>query len=57
MFDPAAWFSGSGSDFQAYFAENVQNVFLGREDPKSGMEGFIRRLNIMLNRPNPLESA
>jgi multiple sugar transport system substrate-binding protein len=57
VFDPAAWFSGSGSDFQAYFAENVQNVFLGREEPQKGMEGFIRRLNIMLNRPNPLESA
>ncbi|WP_108248669.1 extracellular solute-binding protein [Planctomonas deserti] len=57
VFDPAAWFSGSGSDFQAYFAENVQNVFLGREDPQKGMEGFARRLNIMLNRPNPLESA
>jgi multiple sugar transport system substrate-binding protein len=57
VFDPAAWFSGSGSDFQAYFAENVQNVFLGREDPQQGMEGFARRLNIMLNRPNPLESA
>ncbi|MFD3449063.1 extracellular solute-binding protein [Microbacteriaceae bacterium 4G12] len=57
VFDPEAWFSGSGSDFQAYFAENVQNVFLGREDAQSGMEGFIRRLNIMLNRPNPLESA
>jgi multiple sugar transport system substrate-binding protein len=57
VFDPEAWFSGSGSDFQAYFAENVQNVFLGREDPKKGMEGFARRLNILLNRPNPLESA
>ncbi|WP_150308869.1 extracellular solute-binding protein [Planctomonas psychrotolerans] len=57
VFDPGAWFSGSGSDFQAYFAENVQSVFLGREDARSGMEGFVRRLEIMLNRPNPLEAA
>lgn len=57
VFDPAAWFSGSGSDFQTYFAESLGGVFLGRDDPREGMEAFVRRLEILLNRPNPLEAA
>lgn len=32
-YDPDVWFSGAGSDFQNYFSENVQNVFLGSADP------------------------
>jgi multiple sugar transport system substrate-binding protein len=52
-YDPVAYFTGSGSDFQAYFAENVQNVFLGRQDAGTGLDGFVRQINALLAKPNP----
>ncbi|MFD7155277.1 extracellular solute-binding protein [Kribbella sp. NPDC059898] len=53
-YDPEVWFSGAGSDFQNYFAENVQNVFLGSGDPAAGFDAFVVRLNKLLNRPQPV---
>ncbi|GAA2104820.1 extracellular solute-binding protein [Microlunatus panaciterrae] len=53
-YDPVAWFTGSGSNFQNYFAENIQNVLLGQVEPKVGMEGFIARINSLLAQPNPV---
>ncbi len=56
-YDPAAWFTGSGSDFQTYFAENVQGVFLDGSDPVEGIRGFVRRLNVLLAKPNPVAGS
>jgi multiple sugar transport system substrate-binding protein len=53
-YDPEAWFSGSGSDFQTYFMENVQGVLLGQTDAATGLDGFVRRLNSLLAKPNPV---
>jgi multiple sugar transport system substrate-binding protein len=53
-YDPEAWFTGSGSDFQSYFAENVQNVFLGRDKATAGWDAFISRINTVLAMPNPV---
>lgn len=53
-YDPRAWFTGSGSDFQSFFAENVQNVLLGRTAAKDGWDGFVKRLDTMLSKPNPV---
>ena len=53
-YDPEAWFSGSGSDWQTYFAENVQNVLLGRDKAAAGWDAFVRRTNTLLSRPNPV---
>jgi multiple sugar transport system substrate-binding protein len=53
-YDPDAWFSGSGSDWQTYFAENVQNVLLGRDKAADGWDAFVRRTNTLLSRPNPV---
>lgn len=53
-YDPRAWFTGSGSDFQTVFAANVQNVFLGREAPDAGWDAFEARLNTILSKPNPV---
>lgn len=53
-YDPRAWFTGSGSDFQTFFAANVQNVFLGREAPDVGWDAFVDRLNTILSKPNPV---
>lgn len=53
-YDPQAWFTGSGSDFQSYFAETVQNVFLGRDKASVGWDAFIKRLDTLLSKPNPV---
>ncbi|WBQ01925.1 extracellular solute-binding protein [Kribbella sp. CA-293567] len=53
-YDPDAWFGGAGSDFHRYFAENVQNVYLGSGDPAAGFGGFVQRLNVLLDRPQPV---
>jgi multiple sugar transport system substrate-binding protein len=52
-YDPVAYFTGSGSDFQSFFAENVQNVFLGRQDAAEGIDAFVRQINALLAKPNP----
>lgn len=53
-YDPDSWFSGSGSDWQTYFAENVQNVLLGRDKAVAGWDAFEQRTNDLLSRPNPV---
>ncbi|MBT2584851.1 extracellular solute-binding protein [Arthrobacter sp. ISL-95] len=53
-YDPESWFSGSGSDWQTYFAENVQNVLLGRDKAAAGWDAFEQRTNTILSRPNPV---
>jgi len=53
-YDPPAWFSGSGSDFQTYFAENLQSVLLDKTDAREGIQAFVRRLNVLLSKPNPV---
>jgi multiple sugar transport system substrate-binding protein len=32
----------------------VQNVFLGSGDPAAGFDGFVARLNKLLDRPQPV---
>ena len=53
-YDPESWFSGSGSDWQTFFAENVQNVLLGRDKAAAGWDAFEERTNHLLSRPNPV---
>ncbi|WP_458107526.1 extracellular solute-binding protein [Arthrobacter sp. R3-55] len=53
-YDPESWFSGSGSDWQTYFAETVQNVLLGRDKATVGWDAFEQRTNTLLSRPNPV---
>ena len=45
---------GSGSDFQNYFAETVQNVYLDGDDPAEGFRRLRRRVNVLLSKPNPV---
>lgn len=54
-YDPLAWFTGSGSNFQNYFAEYVQGVLVQKQDPAAGFRGFIGRVNELLGQPNPVE--
>ena len=53
-YDPEAWFTGSGSDFQNYFLETVQSVYLNGSDPAEGFAAFVRRVNVQLAKPNPV---
>ena len=53
-YDPKAWFTGSGSDFQTFFAENIQSVLLNKSDARAGFAGFVRRLNVLLGKPSPV---
>jgi multiple sugar transport system substrate-binding protein len=53
-YDPQAWFSGSGSDWQTYFANAVQNVLLGRDKAAAGWDAFVDRTNNLLSKPNPV---
>jgi len=53
-YDPEAWFTGSGSDFQNYFLETVQGVYLEGADPAEGFAAFVRRVNVQLAKPNPV---
>lgn len=53
-YDPPAWFTGSGSDFQNYFRDAVQGVLLSGDDAAAGFDAFIKRLNQLMAKPNPV---
>lgn len=53
-YDPPAWFSGSGSDFQTYFLDTVQSVVLAKDDAAAGIRAFVDRVNTQLSRPAPV---
>lgn len=53
-YDPQAWFTGSGSNFQGYFAEYIQGVLLSGEDAATGFEAFMDRVNTLMSMPNPV---
>lgn len=53
-YDPEAWFTGSGSNFQNYFGDNIQNVLAGRTSPQEGIRGFVERINTLLAKPAPI---
>jgi len=53
-YDPPAWFTGSGSDFQNYFRDGVQNVLLAGDDAARGFGAFIDRINQLMAKPNPV---
>lgn len=53
-YDPSAWFTGSASDFQGFFAENLQSVLLDKADAREGFAGFARRLGVLLSKPSPV---
>lgn len=53
-YDPPAWFTGSGSDFQTYFLDSIQSVMLGGTTPQTGFSSFIDRIDTLLAKPNPV---
>ena len=53
-YDPVAWFSGSGSDFQNIFGQNLQGVLLSGANPAAGIRGFVEQINTLLSKPSPV---
>ena len=53
-YDPEAWFTGAGSDFHVYFAENIQGALLGGSDAEAAITGFEQRINKILAKPSPV---
>lgn len=54
VYDPPAWFTGSGSDFSTYFGHAIQSVFMGMITPHEGLTQFTDRINTLLSRPSPV---
>lgn len=52
-YDPPAWFTGSGSRFQADFGAAVQNVLLQGADPAEAIARFRSGVDQRLRTPNP----
>lgn len=55
VYDPPAWFTGSGSNFQSEFGAAVQGVLLRGDDPRAAIDRFEERVNTMLATPNPAD--
>lgn len=55
VYDPPAWFTGSGSNFQSEFGSAVQGVLLSGDDPAAAIDRFESRVNTMLAQPNPAD--
>lgn len=53
-YDPVAWFSGSGSDFQNVFGQNCQPVLLSGADPLQAVQSFRRAMDALLAKPSPV---
>lgn len=55
VYDPTAWFTGSGSNFQSEFGAAVQGVLLSGDDPAAAIDRFETRVNTLLRQPNPAD--
>jgi multiple sugar transport system substrate-binding protein len=55
VYDPVAWFTGSGSNFQGEFGAAVQGVLLSGDDPAAAIDRFESRINTWLTQPNPAD--
>jgi multiple sugar transport system substrate-binding protein len=55
VYDPTAWFTGSGSNFQGEFGAAVQGVLLSGDDPAAAVDRFEARVNALLAQPNPAD--
>jgi len=55
VYDPTAWFTGSGSNFQGEFGAAVQGVLLSGDDPAAAIDRFEARVNALLRQPNPAD--
>jgi multiple sugar transport system substrate-binding protein len=53
VFDPQAWFTGSGSDFQARVGEALQGAWLDKSSPEDAVDRLIAALDTALQTKPP----
>lgn len=54
-YDPPAWFTGSGSNFQGDFGGAVQPALMSGSDSGAALDRFIDTVNVRLLQPNPAD--
>jgi multiple sugar transport system substrate-binding protein len=53
VLDPAVWFAGAGSDFQARMCDAMSASLQGKAKAKTAVDGMLREMNRLLKTPNP----
>ncbi|WP_419992587.1 extracellular solute-binding protein [Streptomyces boninensis] len=57
LLDPAAWFTGAGSEFQRQMCEALQTAMVDGDKPERAVDRLTDRLNAMLAKPNPIAGS
>jgi multiple sugar transport system substrate-binding protein len=52
-YDPDAWYSGSGSDFEIICGGTIGAVMGGLSSPKAGLSQMKSKLNTLASTPSP----
>ncbi|WP_240930343.1 extracellular solute-binding protein [Isoptericola sp. BMS4] len=53
VFDPDAWFTGGGSDFQTRMGDSMTDTLSGKASPATAVERILSEMNRFLSQPSP----
>ncbi|MFD6177508.1 MULTISPECIES: extracellular solute-binding protein [unclassified Isoptericola] len=53
VFDPNAWFTGGGSDFQARMGDSMTDTLSGKASPQAAVDRMLSEMNRFLSQPSP----
>ena len=53
VFDPDAWFTGGGSDFQVRMADAMTDTLAGKAEPRTAVTRMLSEMDRFLSQPNP----
>jgi multiple sugar transport system substrate-binding protein len=53
VFDPDAWFTGGGSDFQTRMADAMTDTLAGKAPPRTAVTRMLSEMDRFLSQPNP----
>ncbi|MFE5290996.1 extracellular solute-binding protein [Isoptericola sp. NPDC056618] len=53
VFDPDAWFTGGGSDFQTRMGDSMTDTLSGKASPKTAVDRMLSEMNRFLAQPSP----
>ena len=54
MYDPPAWYSGSGSNFEIVTGSAIATVRAGQAGPQEALKGMIANLQTYAKTPSPV---
>jgi multiple sugar transport system substrate-binding protein len=54
VFDPLAWYSGSGSNMEAEAGQAFKTVLIGTSTPEQGLAAFKKAMDRLVDIPNPV---